>query len=411
MVALAWRNIVRNARRSLITISAVALGLASLIFLWGFNDGVHNSMMRNLQQVIVGSLQIHAAGYFHHPKLTKTIPDVAAVTALLHESGVKQFTYRLRTFALAAGDENSEGLVLLGMDPAMERRTTRIDQKVDQGRFIDDNNEAACVLGETAARNLGLKLGDEMVILSEDRYGSLAAEKVTLVGIISSGEMGIDRGLAIVPLGFMQRMTAMEGKYSEIVVQVPVDQLEILTADLKQALGQKLGQQGGQASYEVLRWYDMYPMMKQWVELENAFYYIFLSIVLVIIAAGIMNTVLMSMLERIREFGVMMALGCGRLQLAGMVVIESMLLGLAGIAFGMLVGLGLVYYFHGAGIDLSGQMDSMARFYINPVVHTEIDAEHLWDTVLAVFAATVVAAIWPSIRAARLEPVEALHHV
>jgi len=155
----------------------------------------------------------------------------------------------------------------------------------------------------------------------------------------------------------------------------------------------------------------MYPMMKQWVELENAFYYIFLSIVLVIIAAGIMNTVLMSMLERIREFGVMMALGCGRMQMAGMVLLESMLLGVAGIIFGVMAGLSLVYYFHAVGIDLSGQMDSMARFYINPVVHTEIDAKHLWDTVLAVLAATMVAAIWPSIRAARLQPVEALHHV
>ncbi|MDQ6970174.1 MAG: ABC transporter permease [Mariprofundus sp.] len=402
MFLLAWRNVVRNARRSLITIAAVALGLASLIFLWGFNDGVHNSMMRNLQQVIVGSVQIHANGYFHHPKLTKTIADVSAVEALLQEKGVKQFSHRLRTFALAAGDENSEGLVLLGMNPAMERRTTRIDQKVDQGRFIQDNNEAACVLGATAARNLGLKLGDEMVVLSEDRYGSLAAEKVKLVGIISSGEMGIDRGLAIVPLGFMQQMTGMDGKYNEIVLQLPIDRLETLTAYLRQALG---------SSYEVLRWYDMYPMMKQWVELENAFYYIFLSIVLVIIAAGIMNTVLMSMLERIREFGVMMALGCGRMQMAGMMVIESMLLGLAGIAFGILFGLGLVYYFHAVGIDLSGQMDSMARFYINPVIHTEIDAKHLWDTVLAVLAATMVAALWPSIQAARLEPVEALHHV
>jgi len=402
MFALAWRNVVRNARRSFITIIAVALGLASLIFLWGFNDGVHNSMMRNLQQVIVGSVQIHANGYFHHPKLSKTVPNDLSLTPLLHKLGVTVFAHRLRSFALVAGDETSEGVVLLGMDPAMEMRTTKIAQKVDQGRFIRNNDEASCVLGKTAARNLGLKLGDAMVILSEDRYGSLAAEKVTLVGIISSGEMGIDRGLAIVPLGFMQKMTGMEGKYSEIVLQLPVDQLEGVTNRLRQELD---------ASYEVLRWYDMYPMMKQWVELENAFYYIFLSIVLVIIAAGIMNTVLMSMLERIREFGVMMALGCGRMHMAGMVVVESLLLGLAGIALGVLIGLALVYYFHLTGIDLSGQMDSMARFYINPVVHTEIDMRHLSDTVLAVLMATVLAAIWPAVRAARLQPVEAIHHV
>ena len=406
MFALAWRNIVRNARRSLLTVSAVALGLTALIFLWGFNDGVHNSMMRNLQQVIVGSVQIHAQGYFHHPRLTKVVPAPQAVTAQLQallQSGTEEhWAGRLRTFALAAGEDTSEGLVLLGMDPQREMLTTRIHAKVDQGRFIRDNDEASCVLGQTTARNLGLKLGDSVVFLTEDRFASLAAEKLTLVGIISSGEMGIDRGLAIIPLGFMQQMTAMQGQYSELVIQLPTKRLEVVAHALQNSLDKR---------YEVLRWYDMYPMMKQWVELENAFYYIFLTIVLVIIAAGIMNTVLMSMLDRIREFGVMMALGCSRMSLAAMVVIESMLLGLAGIAAGLITGLALVYYFHTAGIDLSSQLDSMARFYINPVVHTEIDTLHLLDTVFSVLGAAMLAAIWPAIRAARLEPVEAIHHV
>jgi len=401
MLSLAWRNVVRNARRSLITVSAVALGLASLIFLWGFNDGVHNTMMRNLQQVIVGSIQIHANGFFHHPQLVKTVPDSGLVIRLLKANGIKSFSYRLRTFALAAGEESSEGLVLLGMNPDMEKKATRIAAKVDHGRFIQHNDEAACVLGKTTARNLGVSIGDDVVFLTEDRYGALAAEKLTLVGIISSGEMGIDRGLAIIPLGFLQQMTAMNGRHSEIVVQLPPERLEPVTAVLRAKLGK---------SYEVLRWYDMYPMMKQWVELENAFYYIFLTIVLVIVAAGIMNTALMSMLERMHEFGVMMALGCGRLRLAAMVVTESLLLGLAGIMAGTVAGLALVYYFHGAGIDLSSQMNSVARFYLNPVIHTEIDNTHLLDTVMAVLAASVAASIWPAIRAARLEPVEAIHH-
>ncbi|TLS73956.1 ABC transporter permease [Mariprofundus erugo] len=400
--ALAWRNIVRNARRSLITVSAVALGLISLIFLWGFNDGVHNTMMRNLQQVIVGSIQIHADGFFHHPKLVHTVPDVNRVAGLLKSAGVAHYSGRLRTFALAAGEDSSEGLILLGIDPLVERQVTRMDSKVDQGRFLRDNQEAACVLGRTTARNLGVVPGDEVVLLSEDRYGSLAAERVRLVGVINSGEMGIDRGLAIVPLGFMQQMTGMQGRYSEIVVQLPPARLEDVASQLKQGLDH---------SYEVLRWYDMYPMMKQWVELENAFYYIFLSIVLLIVAAGIMNTVLMSMLERIHEFGVMMALGCGRMQLAGMVVIESVLLGVAGIAIGVMVGMLLVHYFHGVGIDLSDQMDSITRFYLNPVVRTEIDTDHLLNTVLAVLMAALLAAVWPAIRASRLEPVEAIRHV
>ncbi len=399
---LAWRNVCRYARRSLITISAVALGVISLIFLWGFNDGVHNTMMRNLQEVIVGSIQIHARGFFRKPALQETLEEVPFLLELLDRMHVHKVAPRLRAFALAAGRETSEGLVVLGIDPQRERRVTRLQEKLDRGRYLEQTDRASCILGQTTARNLGVDVGDEIVLLTEDRYHVLAAEKFRVVGIIASGEMGIDRGLAIIPLRFMQAWLDMGRQISGLVLQLPPERLEPVTAALRQRLDQR---------FEVLRWYDMYPMMKQWVELENGFYYIFLSIVLVIVAAGIANTVLMSMLDRIHEFGVMMALGCGRLRLAGMVVLESMLLGLAGMVAGCLAGLALVAWFGRHGIDLSAQMDTVSRFYVDPVVHTDIDTDHLLITLGAVLLAAVLAAIWPAVRVARLQPVEAMRHV
>ncbi|MDX8401015.1 MAG: FtsX-like permease family protein, partial [Mariprofundaceae bacterium] len=162
--------------------------------------------------------------------------------------------------------------------------------------------------------------------------------------------------------------------------------------------------------HEVLRWYEMYPMMKQWVDLENAFYYIFLGVVLIIVAAGVANTVLAGTLDRVHEFGVMMALGCGRARLAGMVLAESAILGLAGVATGAVLGLGLVAHFHTAGIDMGQWMSTVSRFYIDPVIRTEINADHLTDTLLAVLGASLLAGLWPALRAARLEPVEAIRH-
>ncbi len=402
MLMLAWRNIIRNARRSLITVAAVSLGLAALLFLWGFNDGVHNSMMRNLQQVIIGSIQIHKAGFFKSPKLSCDIrrpDDIRHAIA----SYVDISSWRLRTFALAAGDETSEGLVLLGMDPAQEKKVTRIAGKVSRGRFLSENDTTSCVLGLTTARNLGVSLGDDVVFLSEDRFGSLAADKFRLIGIIDSGEMGIDRGLAIVPLAYIQSWLSMEGRYSEVVLQTSRESLEALTAELRARL-EPMG-------YEVLRWYDMYPVMRQWVDLENGFYYIFLGIVLLIVAAGIMNTVLMSMLDRIREFGVMMALGCSKSRLAGMVVSESLMLAIIGIIIGTTIGLLLVAWFHHAGIDLSSQMDTIQRFYINTLIRTEIDTDHLLNTVLSVLLAASAASLVPVWRVMLLQPVEAIHHV
>jgi len=404
---LAWRNVLRNARRSLITIAAIAIGLAALLFLWGFNDGVHNSMMRNLQQAIIGSVQIHADGYFRHPKLSRDLPDVQRVEDLLIKLGVQQYTRRIRTFALAAGDDNSEGLVLLGVDPVREVRVTNLHTKVSRGRFVSPGDGNTCVLGATTARNLGLTLGDDLVLLAADRFGALAADRFTLVGIVESGEMGIDRGLVVVPLASLDAMLGMQGRMTDIIVQSPPDKLEALTAALKQGLNG----QGDAHAYEILRWYDMYPMMKQWVDLENAFYYIFLGVVLLIVAAGVMNTVLMSTLERMHEFGIMLALGCGGWRLAALVGLESVLLGLAGSALGLVVGLSLVGIFHHLGIDLSSQMDSITRFYINPVIHPEIDTDHLLITLASVLLAALLASLVPAWRAARLQPVEAIHHV
>lgn len=407
MFSLAWRNIARSWHRSLVTITAVATGLSALIFLWGFNDGVHNVMMRNLQQVIVGSVQIHHDNFFKKPSLSRHIqqtPELQKALSKVQNSGqIKASSWRLDTFALAAGDNVSEGLVLLGIDAKTEAKTTRIAEKVDQGRFLQVGDGAVCVLGATAARNLGVVLGDDVIFLTQDRFGALAADKFKLIGIISSGEMGIDRGLAIVPLNVLQNMLEMKGRYTRVVLQIEPENLEAVTALLRASLDH--------SDYEVLRWYDMYPMMKQWVDLENAFYYIFLGVVLLIIAAGIMNTVLMSMLERVREFGVMMALGCSRRTLAGMVIVESMTLGALGVLLGLLVGLTLVAWFHSAGIDLSAEMDTVARFYVDPIVYTEIDSNHLWQTAGSVMAAAIVAAFVPIWRVAKLQPVEAIHHV
>jgi len=404
---LAWRNVLRNARRSLITVAAIAIGLSALLFLWGFNDGVHNSMLRNLQQVIIGSVQIHADSYFRHPKLSRNLPEMEKVRQALKAVGAQRYTQRIRTFALAAGDDNSEGLVLLGVNPAQEVRVTRLHDKVSRGRFVAPGDANTCVMGATTARNLGLELGDKLVLLAADRYGSLAADRFTLVGIVESGEMGIDRGLAVVPLATLDAMLGMQGRITDIVVQVSPERLETVTAGLKRQLNGDVAL----PRYEVLRWYDMYPMMKQWVELENGFYYIFLGVVLIIVASGVMNTVLMSTLERMHEFGIMLALGCGRWRLAALVSIESILLGVAGTLAGMAIGLSLVALFQRIGIDLSAQMDTISRFYINPVIHTEIDTDHLLTTVASVLLAALLAALVPAWRAARLQPVEAIHHV
>ena len=400
---LAFRNLTGNARRTGLTVAAIAAGLGSLIFLWAFNDGLHRNMLGNFQETLIGSLQIHRAGFFENPKLARHIEDREVILQALEEAGVEHWTQRLESFALTASRTATEGSFLIGIDPQRERQVTRLHRKVSSGRFLQPDDAYTCVLGATAARNLGVGVGDELVLVAYDRFGVMSAESFELVGIITSGEMGIDRGLVLAPLASLQEMLEMEGLVTDIPLRVPEPLLDAVTERLRLAL------QGH--DLEIMRWHDMFPVMKEWVTLHNGFLYLFLGIVLLIVLAGVLNTLLLSMLDRIREFGVFMALGNRNREIGLLVMTESLLIGVLGIALGILFGLLLVALARYTGIDLSTIVGGTERFYVDSVIRPELNLNHLVATAGTVLGATVVAGLYPAWRAMRLTPAQAIRHV
>jgi ABC-type lipoprotein release transport system permease subunit len=280
---------------------------------------------------------------------------------------------------------------------------TRIATKVITGRFLTAEDTYACVLGATSARLLEVEIGDPVILLAPGRDGALTAERFTLVGIMSSGASHIDRGMVLAPLVVIQEMLGMQGRLTSMVAIVPEARLAQVTVDLRGTLSRQ--------GLEVLRWDDMFPVLGEWIVLENTFYYAFLGVVLVIVVAGILNTVLVSMLERRREFGILMALGTRRLEIGAIVAAESLILGLVGTFLGSLVGLGVVGLYGRIGIDLSFMSDLLVRSYVDPVVYTEIDIHHLLVTLPTALIATCASAIYPAWKVTRLQPVEAMRYV
>lgn len=399
----AWRNLTRNARRTALTVAAIGIGLAAMVFLWGFSKGLQSNMLGNLQDAIVGSVQVHRAGFFRHPELAKHMPEPAAVLEPMQRAGVTHWTPRLESFALAAGPEVSAGTLLMGVDPAREPQVTRLAEKVTEGRFFRADDENVCILGAGMARNLKVALGDPVVLVSYDRYGAMAAERFTLVGIITSGELGIDQGLVLAPLAAVQAFLDMQERVTSLVARVAPAELEGVVASLRRSLPE--------ADYDVLRWSDMFPVMQEWVSLSDGFHYVFLGIVLLIVLAGVLNTVLLSMLERTRELGVLMALGMRPGQVALLISLESLLLGALGTAVGAAAGLLLVLAAGRLGIDLSGLLGSTARFYVDPVIRPEPGLQPVLVAIVSTFTAALAAGVYPAWRAARLEPVAAMRHV
>lgn len=402
VLAVALRNLLGNLPRTLLNIGAIAVGLASLIFLWSFNDGLHRNMLGNFQRAIVGSLQIHHRGFFQHPELSSHIRNPQRVVETLKSAKITDFSPRLETFGLAASSDTTEGVMLIGMDPASESRVTELDKRIGIGRFLQPDGNYELILGTTTTNNLRIKLGDDVIIVGYDRYGVMVAESFTLVGIITSGEMGLDRGMAITSLSTLQEMVDMPGQVTTYAVRVPEQRITKLVQELETDL------QG--ESLEVMPWYAMFPVMKEWVTLHNGFLYLFIGVVLFIVLAGELNTLLLSMLERTREFGVLMAIGTTRQEVAALLVLEALMIGLLGTLSGLALGFVIVFITGTTGIDLSLLLGDTSRFYVDPLVYPKFNLEHFGITVSAILIASVAAGFYPAWRASLLQPAEAIRN-
>jgi ABC-type lipoprotein release transport system permease subunit len=402
ILTVALRNLHAHRRRTLLTIGAIAVGLASLIFLWGFNEGLHRNMLGNFQKAIIGSIQIHHDGFFQHPELSKTITNPLSVAESLQNAGISDYTMRLESFGLAASDFTTQGVMLIGMDPLREQRVTELSKRIGKGRFLTPEDEYALVLGATTANNLQVRLGDEVIMIGYDRYGVMVAESFTLIGIITSGEMGLDKGMAITSLSTLQEMVDLKDQVTTFVISSNEKAIPSLVSQLEQSLQNE--------PLEIMPWYTMFPVMKEWVTLHNGFLYLFLGVVLFIVLAGQLNTLLISMLERTREFGVLMAIGTTDFQIAGILLIEGVVIGILGMILGIFLGFVIVYITGQYGIDLSILLGSTSRFYVDPLIHPYLKLDHLGITSAVILLASVLAAIYPAWRASLLQPVEAIRN-
>ncbi|MEN8168157.1 MAG: FtsX-like permease family protein [Pseudomonadota bacterium] len=400
--SIALRNLFGQLRRTLLTVGAISIGLASLIFLWGFNDGLHRNMLANFQDAIIGSIQIHAAGFFEHPKLSSQLKNPEAITNTLRKAGVTRWAQRLETFALATSDEASEGVMLIGMEARREAQVTQLQQRVGEGRFLLPEDSYSLLLGATTANNLKVELGDPIVLVGYDRFGALVAEEFTLVGIITSGEMGLDRGMALTSLTALQEMLDMPDGITGIVMRVAETKIDALVSSLDEQLAQY--------NLEIMPWSMMFPVIKEWITLHNGFLYLFVGIVLFIVLAGELNTLLLSMLERTREFGIFMAIGTQRRQIAAMLMIEAALIGFIGTLMGMALGLAIILATGQTGIDLSLLLGSTGRFYVDPIIHPHLNLDHLGTTVASIMLASLLAGLYPAWKAVRLQPAEAIRN-
>lgn len=404
---LAWRNIARNRRRSLISLAAITFGLSSIIIFFGFTDGFHAQWIENSVRLYAGHVLVYADGYYDERNLNRNIADAAAIEAAARRTGaLESFTTRVHVHGLVSTARTSTAVLVRGVEPEREKPVSGLDRRIIEGSyFAADGPARQVLLGHVLAERLHAAPGEKVVLMVQAADGSIGAELFRVQGIFRVGAVDLDRYLAIVTLHDAQELAVIGNAVTDaVVILAAPDQVEPMVREMKTSLGS--------GTYDIQPWYALMPQTREMIDFSASFLYIILVIVLVMVALGILNTMLMSIMERIREFGIMMALGTRPAQVVALVMLESILLGLIGTTLGVLAGVATNRLIAIGGFDLSrwsGAMELVSS--LNPVIYPQTDPRNVALAAVATFAVTVLVSIYPALKAARLKPVEAMHFV
>lgn len=399
---LAWRNVFRNTRRSILTIAAIAIGLMALSFLWSFIEGVNNQMVENSTRYLSGHVQVHRSGYHDNQTLDLIIDDARPVrSALAGQAHVAAASERLEGMALASLGDKSRAVLVMGVDPKQEIQVTTLHQTMVSGSFLTSESVNEVLLGDKGAEALGAQVGSEIVLLTQAADGSVGAGKYLVHGIFDAKMDMIDGVYVFMPLKAAQELYAAGEGITAIVAKLDDRRhAQLVTRSLAGTLGQ---------GFEVLEWQKLLPTVVQSVNFHEVIAYILLLVLFVVVAVGVTNTILMSVMERYREFGVMMALGTRANQITMVVFVEACLLGLFGLVLGAVVGLALTAYFGSVGINLGQYGKAMETMQgLTGIVYPAMRLDRLLVLAAIVFSTAIVAALYPAWKASRLNPVEAI---
>jgi ABC-type lipoprotein release transport system permease subunit len=398
---LALRNIWRNRRRTLLTLSAMVVSSALLILCLGVFSGMLKDMLASATEQYFGHLVISAKGYQDDRDMFASFRAEEDFNAL-QQSEVRGYSPRLRSYGLLSHQQSSSPVELLGILPLREQGVTSLQEHLLYGTYLRDDDSNGAVIGAGLARRLAVKPGDQLVYVTQAADGSIGNDLLQVRGIFSTGDQGHDNGLVLVPLEWLQQLLVLPGRLHEISVRIEQPLQAGVTADLM------AGEMP--ASLEILDWGEMLPEMREVVASYDVSRLIIVTILYIATGLGILNTFFMSVMERTREFGVLMAVGMRPGQVRLMVLLETLAMGILALVCGVTLGILMSFYMARVGIDLSGSLTPItyAGGTILPRLHAVLEPANILIPALTLLLVCLLAGFLPANRAARMQPVEAI---
>jgi len=399
VMALAWRNLWRQKRRTTITVTAVAVGLGGMVFMVNLMMGMRNRLTTIATESIHGDAQLHSLDYRQtgDPDLFFADGD-ALLQRVAAQDKVREAAPRLYAPVLAAMGDRAATLTLCGVDPAREQNVTNWRKQLWQGAWFELPNQV--LIGRKLADSLEVEVGGKLVLTAADlRSGELNSQLVYVGGVLWSQNPSLNEHMVIAPMPLAQQLVGLQGTFHEIALKLdaPLDDRAALEAVLADFAGPDL---------EAVPWQTLMPGLLQGMKLQRLFMGITFSILFLLAALGIANTMGMSLLERSRELGMMQAIGTSPAVVGCMVVLEYSCLGLLGVGLGFVLGQALTLYFMQVGIPVVNV--EVIGMVLNEAIHPGFD----WAATikyLVIFCLLVPFLSWGSIRwLQRRDPVEAL---
>lgn len=408
ILRLAWRNLWRNKRRTWLTASAIAFVTMLMVFLITLQLGSYDLMVDSSLRIFTGQMQVQRDGYLDKPQIRTIIPDALTLAQRLRQkpalNGVG-IAVRAQSFALAASGTRSFGVQVVGTEPEFEARVSTIPGLIKSGRYLANASAQEAVLGAALAKNLHIKVGDELTLLGSALDGSVAATIVPVVGVFESGMRDLDRVLVEMPLHTFQDIFGMgQGAHAIALLAPDIKLLPLLQREVDRELPTT-------PKLVALDWERLIPGLKQLIQADWTTGWFTYIALIVVVTFSILNTFIMSVLERTREFGIMLALGATPLRIGTLVFIETALLALIGLLIGLGIGVLIAATLSVYGFTYPGLKELMGEYGLPGLIYPKLSATSILLGPAVILVFILLAALYPALRIRKLQPVEAIHAV
>jgi ABC-type lipoprotein release transport system permease subunit len=402
LVKISWRNLWRNSTRTNVTITAVALCIAILIIFQSLMIGLIGKAVHNTTNLVVGEVQIHAIGYLDDRSIYNSLKNVDKIRAVAKENNIGMVE-RSYGFGLISSGTKSAGTQFWGIDPESELKYFDFANHIDEGNFLTKTSLKKVVLGNKLARSLAAELGTELVIFVQGADGSLGNELFYVTGILGNVADNIDRGAAIILRDDFDILFSTNNLIHEIALN---SKGKLEAEEIQKLMSAKA------AGVAVETWKELMPTIAIMTEKMSVFMLTMFSLIFTIAASlGVMNTLVMSTYDRMKEFGIIRAIGATPWLIIRQVSLEAILLTFLASIIGTVIGLSIAIYLQVYGIDISGKGNlAFGGIVFDPIWRASVSLKSVFLPVVLMMLTSIVASIYPASIAARIKPVEAIHY-